>query len=143
MAACAGYAGVDTGRVKALLERSFGKILIAGYFELPAHKVLICGDYSGVAIIKKLAGIDYLDKLAVEPSAQGAGVGGRLWESIRGECGSLIWRASAENPANGWYLRSSDGAARAGKWIVYWYGMDAGTASGLVPLAASLPSTMI
>jgi len=138
-----GYGGIDLKKAKCLIERSFGKTLISGYFELPAGKVLISDDYLGIAIIKKLNGTDYLDKLAVSPEAQGRGIGKTIWECIKIECASLIWRASAANPANGWYARNSDGMAASGKWNVYWYGIGTGKVSGLVPLVASLPSTMI
>ncbi len=65
-----------------------------------------------------------------------------MWENIKKDFPSLIWRAAPGNPANGWYERNSDGAVRAGSWIVYWYGIEAAVANGLVPLAASLPRTL-
>jgi len=138
-----GYEGLDTAAIKGLLERSFCKSVAGGFFDLPVSRVIIAGDYSGIAIIKSVGGVPYLDKLAVAPDGQGKGLGQALWERIREDFPEIIWRASAKNPANGWYLRISDGAINTGEWIVYWCGMDADSAKAIVPAVASMPKTMI
>jgi acetylglutamate synthase len=138
-----GYEGLDTGKIKSLLERSFCKIVAPGFFDIAPKQVIIADDFSGIAIIKSVAGVPYLDKLAVSPEGQGKGLGQALWERIMKDNPELVWRASATNPANGWYLRLSDGAINTGEWIVFWYGMDAQAAKEIVPAVASMPKTMI
>jgi acetylglutamate synthase len=138
-----GFEGLDKARIKGLLEDSFGKRLAEGYLESPVCRVILEKDYLGIAIMKKVAGFDYLDKLAVAKEAQGQGIGRGLWECIKKDHGSFIWRASAGNEANEWYLRNSDGAVRAGGWIVYWCGIGHRIASSLADLVAELPHTML
>lgn len=137
-----GFCGLDKARVKGLLESSFGKTLAAGYFDKPAGMVYLAGDYQGIAVIKTLGRFDYLDKLAVAPQARGEGLGRELWENIKKDFPSLIWRAAPDNPANAWYLRNSDGAARSGKWMVYWYGIEPNAVNAIIPLVAALPPTL-
>lgn len=139
----AGYDGLDMQKIRGLLERSFCKRVADGFFDLPVSQIIVAKDYSGIAIIKNVAGVPYLDKLAVAPEGQGKGLGQALWERIREDFPWLIWRASAKNPANGWYLRISDGAINTGEWVVYWCGMDADAAKAIVPAVASMPKTMI
>ncbi len=138
-----GYEGLDTAAIRGLLEKSFCKRVADGFFGLPVSQIIVAEDYSGIAIIKSVAGVPYLDKLAVAPEGQGKGMGQALWERIREDFPELVWRASAKNPANGWYLRISDGAINTGEWIVYWCGMDADAAKALVSAVASMPKTMI
>lgn len=137
-----GFDALDRARIKTLLETSFGKSLSAGYLDMPAGRVYLAGDYLGIAVIKTLWGFVYLDKLAVAPVARGNGVGRELWENIKKDFPSLVWRAAPDNPANAWYLRNSDGAARSGEWMVYWYGIEPNSMDAIIPLAAALPPTL-
>src|SRR4030095_4554254 len=65
-------------RVRVLLERSFGKPLASDYFESPMENVLLERGYRAIAIIKRLEGTPYLDKVAVSPAARGHGRDGEL-----------------------------------------------------------------
>ncbi len=139
-----GFGSIDVARAASLLEASFGKRLSPGYFCKRPERVYVAGDFEGIAVVRDIgAGVPYLDKLAVSPESQGTGVGRKLWENIKNDYQSLIWRASPGNPANGWYDRNSDGSVHAGGWIVYWYGVEASRADSLVPLVARLPATLI
>lgn len=138
-----GFACLDTERIRGLLEGSFHKAVAPGYFDLQATQVIVAGDYAGIAIIKSIAGVPYLDKLAVAPEGQGKGLGQALWERIREDNPGIMWRAAAKNPANKWYTRLSDGAVNTGEWMVFWAGMDAEAAKPLIPVVASLPRTML
>jgi len=84
--------------------------------------VIVDNDYKGIAIVKEIDGIPYLDKFAVAPEHQSNGVGKRIWSQLKEECPSVIWRASETNPINGWYQLKSDGNQKTGKWIVFWCG---------------------
>ncbi len=140
-----GYGGLDIPRLHGLIEAGFGKKLVDGYFDSPARSVVLQEDYLGAAIIKDLPIIPcpYLDKFAVAPHMQGNGLGKALWQSIKAHNASLLWRAAATNPANGWYERNSDGSARSGEWIVYWYNVDPAAAIEAAAAAAQLPKTII
>lgn len=137
------FEGLDLKRLKTLLELGFGKRLVEGYFDHPVKEVVLESEYRAVAVIKKLFGLDYLDKLVVAPEAQGNGLARDLWQYIQEESGYLIWRASPANPANSWYQRNSDGTINTGKWFVYWYGMEPRLADCLVPIVAAVPETLI
>ena len=42
------------------------------------------GDYTAIAIVRSTAiGVDYLDKLALGPEAQGIGLGASMWNRLR------------------------------------------------------------
>ncbi len=140
-----GYAGLDTERLRRLIEAGFGRKLVEGYFESPATSVILEEGYQGAAIIKDVYGVPcpYLDKFAVAPHMQGMGLGRALWESIKEHNPSLLWRAAAGNPCNRWYERNSDGSERHGEWIVYWYNMGPQTAKEAALAAAALPRTII
>ena len=139
----AARAGLDVGRAKDLLERSFGKPLAEGYFDMPFEMAILERDYNGIAIIKRLDHEPYLDKFAVVPEAQGMGLARDLWKRIKNLCDSLVWRASPANPFNDWYSRNSDGSAEIGVWTVFWYGIEDRRAHELAEKAAGLPLTII
>lgn len=129
-------------RLSSLIERSFGKKLVPGYFDMPIEGVLIEADFLGAAIIKSLNGIPYLDKFAVDPEWQKMGIGRGLWNHIKNEHDSLIWRSRNGNPVNPWYNRNSDQCSAIGKWIVFSYNLGE-KHQDLVPVAASLPETLM
>ncbi|MBN1169732.1 GNAT family N-acetyltransferase [Candidatus Micrarchaeota archaeon] len=119
------FAGLDKSKVRSLLEASFGKKLGPGYFDEQIKLAILDKDYRGIAIVKEIDGMPYLDKFAVAPEYQSNGVGKRLWNELKQQCPSVIWRASENNPINGWYTLKSDGSEKSGKWIVFWCGVEA------------------
>lgn len=123
------FDGVDTGRLRDLLESSFGRVLLPDYFtKADVRSVYLAEDYSAAAIITGGAVAPYLDKFAVTPQAQGAGVGSSLWTRLAADHPTLVWRSRLENPINPWYFERSTGAMRTGKWVVFWRGVhDAAT----------------
>jgi acetylglutamate synthase len=141
LAARNGFGGLDEHRLKALLEESFGKSLAPGYFGQPAERVILEEDYLGLAVMKRVSGVPYLDKFAVSPEARGRGLGRQIWERLKEDYNSFIWRASSGNPINCWYEKNSAGSERIGKWIVFWQGMETHAASAMAPLVASIPET--
>lgn len=138
-----GYDGLDKERLRSLIEAGFGHALAPAYFDSKADSVIIGGDYEGVAIIKTLCGLPYLDKFVVHPESQGKGLGGEIWKTIKALNPSLLWRASQSNPCNCWYERNSDGSERRGEWVVYWYNVEPVKAAEAAIAAAGLPKTII
>jgi len=116
---------VDVPRLRALLETSFEKPLIADYFERAAiDRIYLANDYSAAAIVTRDGPARYLDKFAVTPKAQGAGIGASLWNRLVAGEPELFWRSRRTNPINPWYFERADGAVRRDEWVVYWRGLD-------------------
>lgn len=138
-----GFDPLDTNRIKALLEISFGKKLVDGYFAQPVERILVEKNYLGIAIVKDVRGVPYLDKLVVLPEAQGNGLANAIWEYLTWAYPSLIWRASPTNPINSWYAKKCEGFEATEKWTIYWYGLDPGLAKQLLPVVVAIPPTLI
>ena len=119
------YSSLDLEKVKHLLEQSFGKKLVPGYFEEPVKHVIVDDEYKGIAIVKTVDGIPYLDKFAVDPDLQGNGIGKKLWAELKKVCPGFAWRASVNNPINGWYEKNSGGSETRGKWKIFWHNIEA------------------
>jgi bifunctional N-acetylglutamate synthase/kinase len=117
-----GWEGLDLAKVKGLLEISFGKKLSDAYFSDPAECVIVQADYKGIAIIKRIDGVAYLDKFAVDPEKRGNGVGRDIWGMMKDMHPTIMWRAHKQNPINGWYESHSDGSQETEKWKVFWCG---------------------
>jgi len=117
-----GWEGLDLREVRTLLQSSFGKTLSPGYFEDPAETVIVHQDYTGIAVIKRIGGVAYLDKYAVAPEERGNGLGKEIWGKMTDMYPSVMWRAHKQNPVNRWYETHSDGSRETEKWIVFWCG---------------------
>ncbi|MEK6982864.1 MAG: hypothetical protein AABX38_08060 [Candidatus Micrarchaeota archaeon] len=135
-----GFDCVDKSKIKALLEAKFapGK-LKENYFSDPAERVFVVGDYEAVAIMKTIAGVPYLDKIA--SSAKGAG------QALMNELKSayqdgFAWRTKniPERP-NSWYLKECTGHSIQGEWAIYWFNVPEKKLFSLVPAIANLPQS--
>ncbi|MCH8204482.1 MAG: hypothetical protein IID09_04920, partial [Candidatus Hydrogenedentes bacterium] len=116
---------VDVPRLRGLLETSFERPLKPDYFErAEIDRIYLANDYSAAAIVTRHSPARYLDKFAVTPKAQGAGIGASLWNRLIAGEPQLFWRSSEANPINSWYFDRADGAMRRGGWVVYWRGLD-------------------
>ncbi|MFH1521015.1 MAG: acetylglutamate kinase [Candidatus Micrarchaeota archaeon] len=136
------FSGLNTKKIKSLLEDSFGKILSDNYFDYPIDSIILEKDYSAIAIIKKFSGHYYLDKFAVSKNAQGNGLGKSVWCMIKKYYPSLIWRSTIENSINGWYFKNADGVQKNHQWVVFWYNMQPSITSSLVPAICNMPQTL-
>ncbi len=126
--------GIDVGRLRSLLEDSFGRKLHLDYFDKKTiHRIYLADSYRATAILTNetfdlgngaQVAVPYLDKFAVTTEAQGDGVGGSLWQRLADENPKLFWRARADNEVNPWYFARADGTYKTEKWIVFWYGID-------------------
>ena len=117
------YATVDLPRLRQLLETSFGKELAPGFFDLPPLAVYLDSSYRGAAIVHDAYPAPYLSKFAVQPEAQGEGIGRDIWEVLIRHHAELYWRSRANNPIASWYLSVCDGMVRRAAWQVYFRGI--------------------
>ncbi len=119
------WEGVDLARMRELIESSFGRKLVAGYFEeTKPYRVYISENYRTALILTRENGFTYLDKFAVLDDAQGEGLGRAVWHVMREENPRLFWRSRHNNPVNIFYYAESDGCYKQEKWKVFWYGIE-------------------
>lgn len=118
------WEGVDLGRMRELIESSFGRALVADYFErTKVHKLYVSENYRAAMILTDENGYAYLDKFAVLDDAQGEGLGRAVWQIMREENPRLFWRSRHNNQVNIFYYAESDGCYKQERWKVFWYGM--------------------
>lgn len=133
------YAEMDVGKLTSLLEASFGRTLEPAFFERPPLAVYFETSYRGAAILHDEAPAPYLSKFAVEPEAQGEGIGNDLWQAILRDFPRLFWRGRTDNPINSWYQSVCDGMVRLPAWNVFWRGIAPSDISAVIARAESLP----
>lgn len=114
------YAEVDCVRLKRLLESSFRRSLRPEFFERPPLAVYVEPQYRGAAIVEPSEVGPLLSKFAVDPVAQGEGMGRDLWQAMVRDFEAFIWRARAGNPINAFYTEECDGMIRTATWHVFW-----------------------
>ncbi|HEY0469222.1 MAG TPA: hypothetical protein VGC79_33750 [Polyangiaceae bacterium] len=118
------YVNLDTQRLRRLLEASFGRTLDDEFFERTPLAVYVEEEYRGAAVVAHGSPVPYLSKFAVEPEAQGEGMGRDLWQAISRDYPALYWRGRADNPIASWYASVCDGMMRLPEWNVYWRGIE-------------------
>lgn len=119
------WQGVDLGRMRELIESSFGRKLVADYFEKTVpYRIYISENYRTALILNREEGFAYLDKFAVLDDAQGEGLGRAVWHVMREENPQLFWRSRHNNQVNIFYYAESDGCYKQEKWKVFWYGIE-------------------
>jgi acetylglutamate kinase len=117
--------GIDLDRMRKLIESSFGRQVVADYFERTApYRVYVSENYRTAMVLTKEDGIAYLDKFAVLDDAQGEGLGRAVWQVMREEISQLFWRSRHGNQANPFYYAESDGCYKQARWKVFWYGLE-------------------
>ncbi len=143
-----GLAGISRDRIRALIERSFGRRLARDYFisraarRAPIQSLIVDPDYKGVAIVRSLEGLAYLDKFAVRPEARGEGIATDLWSILVERHPELFWRSRPDNPINGWYWEQADGCVKHPEWWLWWRGLSDSDARRAARLALALPATL-
>lgn len=137
------YADVDREKLRGLLEMSFSKPLVPDFFEHPLTAVYHEPGYRGAAIIEPSPVAPVLSKFAVDPVAQGEGMGRDIWQSFVRQYPRFIWRARTNNPICSWYTWQCDGLVRSGKWTVYWRGVEADDVPAVVHEMLSRPEDFV
>jgi acetylglutamate kinase len=118
------WEGVDLARMKALIESSFGRVLVPDYFEKTVpYRIYVSENYRAAMIITREEGFPYLDKFAVLDEAQGEGLGRAVWNIAREENPQMFWRSRHNNQVNIFYYSESDGCYKQEKWKLFWYGI--------------------
>jgi len=109
-----------------LLEQSFDRKLKPGYFDdLPLECVLCSESMGAMAIVLRgVDGVPYLDKFAVTPEAQGAGLGAAVWQALIHRCPEIYWRSRTGNPVTAWYFDQADASFTEDKWVAFSAGID-------------------
>ncbi|MBI2549704.1 hypothetical protein HYV83_00800 [Candidatus Woesearchaeota archaeon] len=139
-----GGSEVDKGKIKRLLEGSFGKKLGGSYFGSSNEAIFFVEEnYNGIAVVNKIGGICYIDKLAVLPEVQGEGLARDLITAVMNSCGKVFWRAKPENHINEWYFRLCTGMQKAGNWFVYWSGLDTDEIKEAILYASEKPADFV
>jgi acetylglutamate kinase len=75
-------------------------------------------------VLKGVDGIPYLDKFAVTPEAQGAGLGAAVWQALIQRCPQLYWRSRADNPITPWYFDQADASFTRERWVAFSVGIE-------------------
>ncbi len=121
---------LDKHKLKVLIENSFNKKLISGYFDQTRlSHAYVTDSYRAAALITTLRlddklSLPFLDKYVVADDAKGEGLGRAVWNRVREQHPQLIWRSRKYNAINQFYFRQSDGCYKSGEWIVFWYGIN-------------------
>jgi acetylglutamate kinase len=134
-----GFEGVDLRRLHALLEASFGKRLDPEFLSGSPLAAYLESGYRGAALLYEAPPAPYLSKFAVDPVAQGEGIGRDLWRAIVRDHPRFFWRSRPENPIAAFYTRVCDGMVRCPSWQVFWRGLEVSAVPGAVEYALSKP----
>jgi len=133
------YSDLDQTKLRLLLESSFSRPLVSDFFSRPLLAVYHEPSYRAAAILEPSAVAPVLSKFAVDPVAQGEGMGRDIWQAFVREHPTLIWRARTNNPICSWYTWQCDGLQRQGRWTVYWRGVTPSAVPAVVDEMLSRP----
>jgi len=125
------------------VEGPFGRRLVDDYFDDEILELFYHEEKDGVAIIKDLDGVPYLDKISVCKDKQGTGLGKSLWDAVARKYPTLAWRARRDNVFNKFYFENCDGMVKGPQWVVYWKDLDRQKACALVDRIERLERTVI
>jgi bifunctional N-acetylglutamate synthase/kinase len=138
-----GFADIDTSRLAALLQSSFGRELSPGFFEREMAQAYLEESYRGAALIRQTALGAYLCKFAVEREAQGEGLGRDIWQLVVSDHKSLFWRARPDNAIAPFYVQECDGMVRTEQWHVFWKGLSPDRIPDAVAAALAEPADFL
>ena len=119
---------VDQQAVQKLIESAFAKRLVDDYFDnLPENTEIFITDrdYRGLAIV--IPGEEgqpaYLDKLVVDPTDTGYGIGNEIVDKVcEKHAEGVFWRVSKDNKFLYWYRSKGRGQefdAGDAKWTTF------------------------
>jgi len=112
-------------KAAALLEQSFTRKLHDDYFDKLDLECIISSESNGAMaiVLKGVDGVPYLDKFAVTPEAQGAGLGAAVWQALVHRCPALYWRSRTGNPITPWYFDQADASFTEDQWVAFSVGI--------------------
>jgi acetylglutamate kinase len=112
-------------KATALLEQSFSRKLCEDYFDRLDPECILSSEFNGAMaiVLKGVDGVPYLDKFAVTPEAQGAGLGAAVWQALVHRCPALYWRSRTGNPITPWYFDQADASFTEDQWVAFSVGI--------------------
>ena len=137
------YDSVDRVRLTTLLERSFGRSVLPAFLERRPLSVYLEVGYRGAAILEPSNVGAFLTKFAVEPVAQGEGMGRDLWQALMRDHPRVLWRTAASNPVSSWYAGQCDGMVRLPRWHVFWRGLCPADIPHAIEYACAQPEDFV
>jgi hypothetical protein len=137
------FSELDRNRLRGLLESSFSRSLVPDFFQRPLLSAYFEPSYRAAAILEPSPVASVLSKFAVDPVAQGEGMGRDIWQAFVREHPRMIWRARTNNPICSWYTWQCDGLSRQGHWTVYWRGVEASAVPAVVEEMLNRPEDFI
>ncbi len=115
---------VDDGRLRQLLQQSFGRVPGPKPLFVPGGEVYLEEGYRAAIILEPHPAGFYLSKFSVDVQARGEGTALELWEAVIRDHPRLFWRSRLVNPIARWYNKLADGRHRVGEWYVFWRGVE-------------------
>jgi acetylglutamate kinase len=112
-------------RARQLLETSFSRRLKPDYFNNQSIDCVLASESFGAMaiVLSGVDGIPYLDKFAVTPEAQGAGLGAAVWQALVKRCPQLYWRSRVDNPVTQWYFEQTESSYSEKQWVAFTRGL--------------------
>jgi len=135
---------VNQAKLEALIEASFGRKPIDGYWQsLDFDHLIVTENYRAAAVLTQMDGVAYLDKFAVLEEARGEGLARAVWQAMIDYAPHLYWRSKSSNPVNSFYFQECDGSVKAGAWTIFWKGeRDLSRIPDRLKMIAALPETL-
>lgn len=135
---------LDPARTVALVEKSFGRATVPGYWDqLDLKRGFVTENYRAGALVTEVGGVAYLDKFAVLEEARGEGLSKTVWSKLVEAVPYFYWRSRAANPINSFYFSECHGAVRQGEWVVFWRGEeDLSRVPHFAEMIGKLPPTL-
>ena len=134
-----GYAELNRKSLALLLQSSFQRKLSPSFFGTEPLGIYLEENYRGAAIVQPGFSGAFLTKFAVDPLAQGEGIGQDLWRAMLRDTPKLYWRSRLKNPILGWYKSICDGFIDQEPWAVCWRGYAPSELPELIHDALSRP----
>ena len=136
---------LDPARTVALVEKSFGRATVPGYWDqLDLKRGFVTENYRAGALVTEVGGVAYLDKFAVLEEARGEGLSKTVWSKLVEAVPYFYWRSRAANPINSFYFSECHGAVRQGEWVVFWRGEeDLSRVPHFAEMIGKLPPTLV
>ena len=137
---------IDSGLQKKLfatIEESFGKQLHSNFPNRSLHSAIYTSNFSCTGLISLINNIYYLDKLAVNSSFRGQGLGTALLDEIINLYSPIIWRSSYMNPFLEFYKNKASLKKKTKTWNIFEVNLKNNTPNYMYEKISNLSSDFI
>jgi acetylglutamate kinase len=136
---------IDEGRVMKLVEEAFGRTLHDGWWHaLDLDAAYLSESMRAGALVARIDGFAYLDKVAILEDARGEGLARTVWARLIADHPVLYWRSRTDNGFNSFYVEEADGSVRRGPWTIFWKGeTDFDRIAAVVEKVAAVPASFV